>query len=108
MTCRRPFSRQEPRLVFVAVRAGRLHSGLQAGRSRHKKKVTGSHPAADAGGSEAYFARLGRYLVARGDEVVVFTTTGDDLDSFWDGGARQRSADRCAVAKSRAGACRDA
>ena len=35
------------------------------------------------GGSEAYFARLGRYLAAAGDEVCVFTTTAIDLDAFW-------------------------
>jgi glycosyltransferase involved in cell wall biosynthesis len=41
------------------------------------------------GGSEAYFARLSRYLVEQGDEVTVFTTTGDALDSFWDRRASQ-------------------
>ncbi|MFO0844749.1 MAG: glycosyltransferase [Gemmataceae bacterium] len=41
------------------------------------------------GGSEAYFARLSRYLASRGDEVTVFTTTGDALDSFWDRRAAQ-------------------
>lgn len=41
------------------------------------------------GGSEAYFARLGRYLVDQGDDVTVFTTTGDALDSFWDRRASQ-------------------
>jgi glycosyltransferase involved in cell wall biosynthesis len=35
------------------------------------------------GGSEAYFARLSRYLAARGDEVTVFTTTAYDLEAFW-------------------------
>ncbi|MBM4072015.1 MAG: glycosyltransferase family 4 protein [Planctomycetes bacterium] len=35
------------------------------------------------GGSEAYFARLSRYLVAQGDEVTVFTSTAIDLDAFW-------------------------
>ncbi len=35
------------------------------------------------GGSEAYFARLGRYLVQGGDEVTVFTTTADALAAFW-------------------------
>src|SRR6059058_2865457 len=34
------------------------------------------------GGSEAYFARLGRYLVARGHTVTVFTTTARDLEAF--------------------------
>jgi glycosyltransferase involved in cell wall biosynthesis len=35
------------------------------------------------GGSEAYFARLSRYLAAAGDHVSVFTTTALDLDAFW-------------------------
>jgi L-malate glycosyltransferase len=35
------------------------------------------------GGSEAYFARLSRYLAAAGDEVTVFTTTALDLEAFW-------------------------
>src|SRR5262249_39317711 len=35
------------------------------------------------GGAEAYFARLGRYLVGRGDQVTVFTTTAVDLEAFW-------------------------
>ena len=35
------------------------------------------------GGSEAYFARLSRYLAARGHEVTVFTTTAVDLEAFW-------------------------
>ena len=35
------------------------------------------------GGSEAYFARLSRYLAARGHDVTVFTTTALDLDAFW-------------------------
>src|SRR5438067_4367276 len=35
------------------------------------------------GGSEAYFARLSRYLVAAGDQVTVFTTTAADLEAFW-------------------------
>ncbi len=35
------------------------------------------------GGSEAYLARLSRYLAARGHEVTVFTTTALDLDAFW-------------------------
>lgn len=41
------------------------------------------------GGSEVYFARLSRYLVERGDEVFVFTTTGKELSSFWDRRAGQ-------------------
>jgi glycosyltransferase involved in cell wall biosynthesis len=35
------------------------------------------------GGSEAYFARLGKYLAAAGDDVTVFTTTAVDLTAFW-------------------------
>jgi glycosyltransferase involved in cell wall biosynthesis len=35
------------------------------------------------GGSEAYFARLGRYLVATGARVSVSTTNALDLDAFW-------------------------
>jgi glycosyltransferase involved in cell wall biosynthesis len=35
------------------------------------------------GGSEAYFARLSRYLAAAGDDVTVFTTTAVDLEAFW-------------------------
>jgi glycosyltransferase involved in cell wall biosynthesis len=35
------------------------------------------------GGSEAYFARLGRFLVAQGDEVTVFTSAASDLHAFW-------------------------
>lgn len=35
------------------------------------------------GGSEAYFARLSRYLAARGDTVAVFTTNAIDLEAFW-------------------------
>src|SRR5262249_10199904 len=35
------------------------------------------------GGSEAYFARLSRHLVAAGDEVTVFTSAALDLEAFW-------------------------
>jgi glycosyltransferase involved in cell wall biosynthesis len=35
------------------------------------------------GGSEAYFARLSRYLAAAGDHVTVFTTAAYDLEAFW-------------------------
>ena len=35
------------------------------------------------GGSEAYFARLSRYLADRHDQVTVFTTTAVDLEAFW-------------------------
>src|SRR5262249_15366399 len=40
------------------------------------------------GGSEAYFARLSRYLRDAGDEVTVFTTTALDLEAFWSRRAR--------------------
>ncbi len=35
------------------------------------------------GGSEAYFARLGRFLAAQGDHVTVFASNALDLESFW-------------------------
>jgi len=35
------------------------------------------------GGAEAYFARLSRYLVERGDEVTVFTSNAIALEAFW-------------------------
>jgi glycosyltransferase involved in cell wall biosynthesis len=35
------------------------------------------------GGSEAYFARLSRYLAARGDDITVFTSNALALESFW-------------------------
>lgn len=35
------------------------------------------------GGSEAYFARLSRFLAAACHSVTVFTTTALDLESFW-------------------------
>src|SRR6266542_4478878 len=41
------------------------------------------------GGSEAYFARLGKYLTGCGERVTVFTTTALDLEAFWDSHARQ-------------------
>ena len=37
------------------------------------------------GGSEAYFARLGDYLDANGDDVTVWTTTAVNLSEFWSG-----------------------
>lgn len=40
------------------------------------------------GGSEAYFARLSRWLAARGDDVTVWTTTAIDLSAFWSPGRR--------------------
>jgi glycosyltransferase involved in cell wall biosynthesis len=39
------------------------------------------------GGSEAYFARLSRYLADAGHEVTVFTTNAIDLEAFWRPGA---------------------
>jgi glycosyltransferase involved in cell wall biosynthesis len=44
------------------------------------------------GGSEAYFARLSRYLAQQGDDVVVFTTTALDLEAFWDRRGKQLAA----------------
>lgn len=35
------------------------------------------------GGSEAYFARLSRYMADQGDQVTVFTTNAIDLEAFW-------------------------
>jgi glycosyltransferase involved in cell wall biosynthesis len=35
------------------------------------------------GGSEAYFARLGRHLAGRGHDVTVFTTNAVALEAFW-------------------------
>jgi glycosyltransferase involved in cell wall biosynthesis len=35
------------------------------------------------GGSEAYFARLGKYLIQAGHPVTVFTSTALDLEAFW-------------------------
>jgi glycosyltransferase involved in cell wall biosynthesis len=35
------------------------------------------------GGSEAYFARLSRWLAAHGDDVTVFTSTAVDLEAMW-------------------------
>jgi glycosyltransferase involved in cell wall biosynthesis len=35
------------------------------------------------GGSEAYFARLGRYLAGEGSRVTVFTSNAIDLEAFW-------------------------
>src|SRR5688572_22508889 len=47
------------------------------------------------GGSEAYFARLSRYLVARGDEVSVFTSNAVDLTAFWSRRGRCAPAGAC-------------
>src|SRR5581483_1894418 len=40
------------------------------------------------GGSEAYFARLSRFLAAAGDDVTVHTTAALDLEAFWSAGSR--------------------
>ena len=60
------------------------------------------------GGSEAYFAPPGNYLVAAGDAVTVFTTNALDLEAFWrlpcpDGAAEYRAGKRrrrCAAIRS--------
>src|SRR5438093_2072735 len=39
------------------------------------------------GGSEAYFARLSRFLVAQSDHVSVFTSNAVDLEAFWSAAA---------------------
>jgi glycosyltransferase involved in cell wall biosynthesis len=44
------------------------------------------------GGSEAYFARLSRFLAARGEQVQVETTTALDLEAFWSPKGRTLSA----------------
>jgi glycosyltransferase involved in cell wall biosynthesis len=41
------------------------------------------------GGSEAFFARLSRFLAGRGDQVRVFTTNAMDLEAFWSSKARR-------------------
>ncbi|HEY8503124.1 MAG TPA: glycosyltransferase family 4 protein [Gemmataceae bacterium] len=43
------------------------------------------------GGSESYFARLGRFLVGEGADVTVWTTTALDLEAFWQSGKRTLS-----------------
>jgi glycosyltransferase involved in cell wall biosynthesis len=64
------------------------HSGGQVpNQSTGKEAVRVAHfiqryPPA-LGGSEAYFARLGRFLAAQGDEVTVFTSAASDLHAFW-------------------------
>jgi len=45
--------------------------------------VQGRSPLIALGGSEAYFARLSRWLAAAGDDVTVFTTNAVDLEAFW-------------------------
>ena len=44
------------------------------------------------GGSEAYFARLGRWLAAHGDEVTVFTSDAVDLEALWSPAGRRVAA----------------
>ena len=43
------------------------------------------------GGSEAYFARLGRFLTARGDAVTVFTSSAVGLTEMWRGSREPRN-----------------
>lgn len=50
------------------------------------------------GGSEAYFARLGEYLVGRGDDVTVWTSTAVQLEEFWKRRSRQLPAESPRVA----------
>ena len=45
------------------------------------------------GGSEAYFARLGRFLAGGGHRVTVFTTNALDLEAFWSPRAALLAAD---------------
>jgi glycosyltransferase involved in cell wall biosynthesis len=40
------------------------------------------------GGSEAYFARLGKHLAAAGEQITVFTTAALALEAFWSKGGR--------------------
>src|SRR5947209_5955164 len=54
---------------------------LGASRMRVAHYVQRYPPA--LGGSEAYFARLSRYLVDRGDRVTVCTTAALALEAFW-------------------------
>jgi glycosyltransferase involved in cell wall biosynthesis len=44
------------------------------------------------GGAEAYFARLGRWLAAAGDDVTVFTTDALDLEAMRSPGGRRTPA----------------
>jgi len=60
-------------------------SEVQAGKGLDRVRVAHfvqRYPPA-LGGSEAYFARLGRFLAASGDSVNVFTTQALDLEAFW-------------------------
>jgi len=76
------------------------HWGLKNGSANYRKDLVTvrvahfvqRYPPA-LGGSEAYFARLGAYLAARGHEVTVFTTQGDQLESFWNPRSRTFPAD---------------
>jgi glycosyltransferase involved in cell wall biosynthesis len=49
------------------------------------------------GGSEAYFARLSAHLAAHGHDVTVFTTQGDQLESFWNRQSRTFPAEVCRI-----------
>ena len=58
------------------------------------------------GGAEAYFARLGRWLAASGDEVTVFTTDALDLEAMHAPAGRRTPPGRRARTASRCGAIR--
>src|SRR5579862_2444313 len=64
---------------IAAHKGARISEGFRPMRVAH---FVQRYPPA-LGGSEAYFARLSRYLVAQGHEVTVFTTTALDLEAFW-------------------------
>lgn len=70
---------------------------MQRGSSRQSMGLRIAHfvqryPPA-LGGSEAYFARLSRYLADQGEHVTVFTTSAIDLEGFWKRWARCLPAD---------------
>src|SRR5438445_2327181 len=79
-------ARASPASEKTIVADGSVGSEVQAGKGLDRVRVAHfvqRYPPA-LGGSEAYFARLGRYLAARGDDVTVFTTTAVALEAFWD------------------------
>jgi glycosyltransferase involved in cell wall biosynthesis len=64
--------------------AERNHPAMHEGNGRRLRiaHFVQRYPPA-LGGSEAYFARLSRFLAAAGHDVFVFTTTAIDLEAFW-------------------------
>jgi glycosyltransferase involved in cell wall biosynthesis len=66
---------------LIRAAEGLLAGGQGEGPMRVAHFVQRYPPA--LGGSEAYFARLSRWLAAGGDDVTVFTTTAVDLEAFW-------------------------